>query len=54
MKFLSFADTKIDAFLHMQLIDLAKTLSRDPKLEVEFSYHSYLNKPGHFIHVSQF
>ncbi|RXY99034.1 vWA domain-containing protein [Fictibacillus sp. S7] len=54
MKFLSFADTNIDAFLHMQLIDLAKTLSRDPKLEVEFSYHSYLNKSGHFIHVSQF
>ncbi|MDN4523159.1 vWA domain-containing protein [Fictibacillus fluitans] len=54
MKFLSFADTKIDAFLHMQLMDLAKTLSRDPSLELEFSYHSYLNKPVHVIHVSQF
>lgn len=54
MKFLTFADTKIDTFLHMQLIDLAKTLSKDPNLDVEFSYHSYLNKPGHVLHVSQF
>ncbi|UZJ76948.1 vWA domain-containing protein [Fictibacillus sp. KU28468] len=54
MKFLTFADTKIDSFLHMQLIDLAKTLSRDPKMDVEFSYHSYLNKPGHVLQVSQF
>ncbi|MGG1574025.1 vWA domain-containing protein [Fictibacillus sp. NRS-1165] len=54
MKFLTFADTKIDPFLHMQLIDLAKTLSKDPKMDVEFSFHSYLNKPGHVLHVSQF
>ncbi|EIT86788.1 von Willebrand factor A [Fictibacillus macauensis ZFHKF-1] len=54
MKFLTFAHTKIDSFLQMELLDLARSLSRDKKLKVEFSYHSYCNRTGGVIHVSQF
>lgn len=54
MKFLSFAETHIDSFLHMQLIDLARTLSKEPLMDVEFSYHSYLDKETPTIHVSHF
>ncbi|MFC0187066.1 nitric oxide reductase activation protein NorD [Fictibacillus aquaticus] len=54
MKFLVFADTKIDSLVHMQLIDLARALSKDEKMDVEFSFHSYLERGNSATHVSQF
>ncbi|MBY6037255.1 hypothetical protein KUV80_11345 [Fictibacillus nanhaiensis] len=54
MKFLIFADTKIDSFVHMQLIDLARSLSRVDEMDVSFSYHSYLQRNSGITHVSQF
>ncbi|MFC7371460.1 vWA domain-containing protein [Fictibacillus iocasae] len=54
MKFLVFADTKIDSLVQMQLIDLARALSKDDKMEVEFSFHSYLERHLSAVHVSQF
>jgi nitric oxide reductase activation protein len=54
MKFLVFADTKIDSFVHMQLIDLARSLSKVEKMDVSFSYHSYLERQSGVTHVSQF
>ncbi|MBN3553932.1 hypothetical protein JYA63_06635 [Fictibacillus nanhaiensis] len=54
MKFLVFADTKIDSFVHMQLIDLSRSLSKVDKMDVSFSYHSYLERSSGITHVSQF
>jgi nitric oxide reductase activation protein len=54
MKFLVFADTKIDSFVHMQLIDLARSLSKVEKMDVSFSYHSNLERKKGVTHVSQF
>jgi nitric oxide reductase activation protein len=54
MKFLVFADTKIDSFLHMQLIDLSRSLSKVDEMDVAFSYHSYLDREKGTVHVSQF
>ncbi|MFG6496164.1 hypothetical protein P8610_12430 [Fictibacillus sp. UD] len=54
MKFLIFADTKIDSFVHMQLIDLSRSLSKVDKMDVSFSYHSYLERKSGVTHVSQF
>ncbi|MCM3731675.1 hypothetical protein M3196_08370 [Fictibacillus nanhaiensis] len=54
MKFLVFADTKIDSFVHMQLIDLSRSLSKVEKMDVSFSYHSYLERQSGVTHVSQF
>jgi nitric oxide reductase activation protein len=54
MKFLIFADTKIDSFVHMQLIDLSRSLSKVDKMDVSFSYHSYLERNRGVTHVSQF
>ncbi|ANX14026.1 hypothetical protein ABE41_018595 [Fictibacillus arsenicus] len=54
MKFLVFADTKIDSFIHMQLIDLARSLSKVEKMDVSFSYHSNLERMKGITHVSQF
>lgn len=54
MKFLVFANTKIDSFVHMQLIDLSRSLSKVDKMDVSFSYHSYLERKSGVTHVSQF
>ncbi|WNB92407.1 cobaltochelatase CobT-related protein [Bacillus sp. NEB1478] len=54
MKFLVFADTKIDSFVHMQLIDLSRSLSKVEKMDVSFSYHSNLERDKDIVHVSQF
>lgn len=54
MKFLVFANTKIDSFVHMQLIDLSRSLSKLDKMDVSFSYHSYLERNSGVTHVSQF
>ncbi|MDR7073427.1 nitric oxide reductase activation protein NorD [Fictibacillus barbaricus] len=54
MKFLVFADTKIDSFVQMQLIDLARSLSKVDKMDVSFSYHSNLERDKDIVHVSQF
>ncbi|WP_100331202.1 vWA domain-containing protein [Bacillus xiapuensis] len=53
-RFIQFNDETVDSFLFMQLSDLAKTLTRDPEIEVEYGPHSYMNKREHVIYVSHF
>lgn len=54
MKFIQFNDKKIDSFLFMQLADLAKTLSRQPDIEVEFGFKSYYDPIQSKIILSHF
>ncbi|MCS7461101.1 VWA domain-containing protein [Paenibacillus doosanensis] len=49
-----FVENEVDAFLHMQLLDLAKALSGLEELRLEFSYHSFYDDREKMIAVSQF
>jgi nitric oxide reductase activation protein len=53
-RFIQFNDEKIDSFLFMQLADLAKTLTKNPNMEVEYGVQSYLDVIGEKIFVSHF
>ncbi|MFS0863208.1 vWA domain-containing protein [Fredinandcohnia sp. 179-A 10B2 NHS] len=54
MRFIQFNDKKVDSFLFMELSDLAKTLSKNPEMEVEFGYRSYLDPLQNKIIISHF
>ncbi|UJF35930.1 hypothetical protein [Paenibacillus hexagrammi] len=51
---LTLLDDKIDAKLHMQLVDLARMFTRLPSLEVEAAYHSHYDTEKEIMTVSQF
>ncbi|KAB7706249.1 VWA domain-containing protein [Bacillus aerolatus] len=53
-RFIQFNDETIDSFLFMQLSDLAKTLTKEPEVEVEYSPYAYVNKQENKIYVSHF
>ncbi|WP_203362693.1 hypothetical protein [Bacillus sp. REN10] len=53
-RFIQFNDEVVDSFLFMQLSDLAKTLTQNPEIEVEYGPHSYANKKENVIYVSHF
>ncbi|MFC4322831.1 vWA domain-containing protein [Litchfieldia salsa] len=54
MRFIQFNDKKVDSFLFMQLSDLAKTLSKEELVEVEFGYKSYYDPLDLKIILSHF
>ncbi|KZR57976.1 vWA domain-containing protein [Pseudobacillus badius] len=53
-RFIQFNDETIDSFLFMQLTDLAKTLTKNPEVEVEYSPYSYVDKQANKLYVSHF
>jgi len=53
-RFIQFNDKKIDSLLFMQLSDLAKTLTRENDIEVEFGYRSYVDLVDRKLYVSHF
>ncbi|WP_077618083.1 vWA domain-containing protein [Bacillus sinesaloumensis] len=54
MRFIQFNDKKVDSFLFMELSDLAKTISKNPELEIELGYKSYLDPIQQKIIISHF
>ncbi|MBS2969242.1 VWA domain-containing protein [Metabacillus sp. KIGAM252] len=54
MRFIKFNDSQIDSFLFMELSDLAKTLSKNPDLEMEYAPYSYLNPAENKIYLTHF
>ncbi|MFC4766776.1 vWA domain-containing protein [Effusibacillus consociatus] len=44
----------MDSFLRMQLLDLARTLTRKDSLQLELSYHSHFDSVSNKVTVSQF
>ncbi|WP_025026851.1 vWA domain-containing protein [Caldalkalibacillus mannanilyticus] len=54
MKFLSFVENDFDAFLHMQLEDLAQTLSRNREIKVDYSLLSYYDPWQNKVFASRF
>jgi nitric oxide reductase activation protein len=53
-KFIQFNDEKIDSFLFMELSDLAKTLSKNGDMELEYGPHSYLDIINETVYVTHF
>ena len=53
-RFIQFHDEKIDSFLYMQLTDLAKTLSKNKDMKVEYGPFSYLDWIQQKVFVSYF
>lgn len=51
---LSLLEDKIDSFLYMQLVDLARMLTRRKELEVEAAYHALYDEAAGILTVSQF
>lgn len=51
---LSRLDDKIDAMLHMQLVDLARLFTKRGKLEVEAAFHAHYDESASHMTVSQF
>lgn len=51
---LSRLDDKIDALLHMQLVDLARLFTKREKLEVEAGFHAHYDETALQMTVSQF
>jgi nitric oxide reductase activation protein len=51
---LSRLDDKIDAMLHMQLVDLARLFTKRRKLEVEAAFHAHYDEKAAQMTVSQF
>jgi nitric oxide reductase activation protein len=51
---LSRLDDKIDAMLHMQLVDLARLFTKRGKLEVEAGFHAHYDETALQMTVSQF
>ncbi|MEH7237557.1 vWA domain-containing protein [Bacillus sp. JJ1562] len=54
MRFIQFNDKKVDSFLFMELSDLAKTISKNPELEIELGYKSYLDPIQQKVIISHF
>ncbi|MEI5908883.1 VWA domain-containing protein [Bacillus spongiae] len=53
-RFIQFNDETINSFLVMELIDLAKTLTRNKEMDVQYGPHSYLDEKNDVIFVSHF
>lgn len=53
-RFIQFNDETVHSFLILELADLAKTLSENPEVEVEYSPHSYLDHIENKLYVSHF
>lgn len=54
MRFVQFNDKKIDSFLFMELSDLAKNLSRNEAVEIEYGFKSYYDPIQNKIIISHF
>ncbi|MEH7382124.1 hypothetical protein V7138_16815 [Bacillus sp. JJ1533] len=54
MRFIQFNDKKVDSFLFMELSDLAKTISKNPELEIELGYKSYFDPIQQKVIISHF
>lgn len=50
----SFVENQVDSFIHMQLLDLARVLTKRNQLNLEFSFHSYFDVENNTLAVSQF
>ncbi|MDQ0339827.1 nitric oxide reductase activation protein [Caldalkalibacillus uzonensis] len=49
-----FVEQEVDSFMHMQLLDLARTLARRPQLRIDFDMTSYFDPGSQTIYISQF
>ncbi|WP_458414505.1 vWA domain-containing protein [Schinkia sp. CFF1] len=54
MNFIKFNEDKVDSFLFMELSDLARTLTKNKQLEVEYGYKSYYDPHDCKIIISRF
>ncbi|PMC39761.1 hypothetical protein CJ195_04510 [Bacillus sp. UMB0899] len=54
MRFIKFNDQQVDSFLFMELSDLAKGLTKNGEMEVDYSVQSYLDPFEKKIYVSHF
>ncbi|MBZ5749246.1 vWA domain-containing protein [Metabacillus rhizolycopersici] len=54
MRFIKFNDQQVDSFLFMELSDLAKALTKQKDIEVDYSVQSYLDPTSGKIYVSHF
>ncbi|RIW35043.1 VWA domain-containing protein [Bacillus salacetis] len=53
-RFIQFNDETIDSFLFMELTDLAKTLSKNGEMELEYGPHSYMDIQDEKVYVTHF
>ncbi|MGM0845284.1 MAG: vWA domain-containing protein [Bacillota bacterium] len=53
-RFIQFNDETIDSFLFMELSDLAKTLSKNGDMELEYGPHSYMDIKNEKVYVTHF
>ncbi|WP_404403306.1 vWA domain-containing protein [Jeotgalibacillus malaysiensis] len=53
-RFIQFNDEQVNSFRLMQLIDLAKTLTREKEMNVEYSPMNYIDVARHTVFVSHF
>ncbi|EGL82419.1 von Willebrand factor type A [Caldalkalibacillus thermarum TA2.A1] len=49
-----FLEQEVDAFVRMQLLDLARTLARRPQVRIDFDLSSYFDPESQTIYISQF
>lgn len=54
MSFIKFNEDKVDSFLFMELSDIARTLTKNKQLEVEYGYKSYYDPHENKIIISRF
>ncbi|MEC1722574.1 vWA domain-containing protein [Schinkia azotoformans] len=54
MSFIKFNEDKVDSFLFMELSDVARTLTKNKQLEVEYGYKSYYDPHENKIFISRF
>ena len=54
MSFIKFNEDKVDSFLFMELSDVARTLTKNKQLEVEYGYKSYYDPHENKIIISRF
>lgn len=54
LRFIKFNDQQVDSFLFMELSDLAKGLTKNGEMEVDYSVQSYLDPFEKKIYVSHF
>ncbi|MDQ0228916.1 vWA domain-containing protein [Metabacillus malikii] len=54
MRFIKFNDQQVDSFLFMELSDLAKALTKQPEIEVDYSVQSYLDPVENKVFISHF
>lgn len=54
MNFIKFNEDQVDSFLFMELSDLARTLTKNNQIEVEYGYKSYLAPHENKLFISRF